>query len=737
MEKAIIEAIQTAALRLTNAPRKQGYSLDPQHGSAIHHYTAPDGSITFARLRLKHPDTGEKWIRPLRRDAAGIWCELKAPEFEGGAPLYNLHHLCNPAWQSERVILVEGEYKVDMLELCGIIATTSGGAQSVEAADWQPLAGRNVLVWADNDKPGFEYAQHAADKLKALGCEVAFVDVAALNLPPKGDAVDWLKSFHQQHGRKATAADVWALPVIECAPETIEAAGSDLSPSIASGDAIPSPENAALPDMPSAQSDDEKIQWLASLKPLEYDRVRKEQAAALGVRPGTLDGMVKAARSDESEADRLPFAEVEPHPEPIDPAQLLSEVSDTIQQFIVLDTVQAHAAALWVAFTWFIDVVEVAPLAIITAPEPECGKSQLRDLLAKIVLRPLSTNNMKSATLFRIAEKWHPSLMLDEVDLMIKDDSEIINLVNAGHHRGACEVWRLVGDNHEPKAFNVWGAKCFAGISLEKLFPPSTLSRAIVINLRRKLANESVSRLRHAPDSLFEGIAAKLARFAQDYSQQVKQARPVLPDALGDRAQDNWEPLLAVASCAGAEWVKRATAAALKLSGAGEKTVSVANELLADIQHVFESKGWDKISTVDLIAALCADEEAAWATYNRGDPLSHRQLASRLKGYGIASKNINCGYGVVKKGFDRAQLEDAFARYLSPTPENGDIAATPLQPSKHGCLGVADDAQRSGSNSQSATLKPSNGAACSGIADKTPILGGAEASRPNPSHLRI
>jgi hypothetical protein len=514
MDKAIIEAIQTAAIRLTNSIRKQGYSLDPKHGGAIHHYTDRDGVITFARLRLKHPETGEKWIRPLRSDTSGVY-ELKAPEFDGGAPLYNLHRLCDPARQSERVILVEGEYKVDMLALRGIVATTSGGAQSVEATDWQPATGRNVLIWSDNDTAGADYAQHAADKLKALGCEVAFIDVAALNLPAKGDVVDWLKAFHNQHGRKATAADIWALPVIERAPEKVEAVGCDSSPSLDAGDATPLPESTAQAGTPPAQSDDEIIQWLASLNLLEYERVRVEQAKAMGCRPAVLDGLVKAARSDESEADRLPFAEVEPHSEPIDPAQLLDEVVDTIRQFIVLDTEQAYAATLWVAFTWFVDVVEVAPLAIITAPEAVCGKSQLRDLLSRIVMRPLSTNNMKAATLFRIAEKWHPSLMLDEVDLMLKSDDEIINLVNAGHHRGASQVWRLVGDNHEPKSFDVWGAKCFAGIALEKIFPASTLSRAIVIKLRRKLSHESVGRLRHADGDIFTGIAEKLARFAQ------------------------------------------------------------------------------------------------------------------------------------------------------------------------------------------------------------------------------
>lgn len=433
MNKAIIETIQAAALRLTNAPRKQGYSLDPKHGGAIHHYTAPDGAITFARLRLKHPETLDKWIRPLRRDTSGVWCELKAPEFEGGAPLYNLHRLCDPARQSERVILVEGEYKVDLLAARGIIATTSGGAQSVEATDWQPATGRNVLVWADNDTAGADYAQHAADKLRALGCTVSFIDVTALDLPPKGDCVDWLKAFHQQHGRKATAADIWALPVLECARETVEAVGSDLSPSIVSGDATPLPESSAQPDTQPAQSDDEIIQRLASLKPLEYDRVRKEQATALKVRPGTLDEMVKAARSDESEAGRLPFAEVEPHPEPIDPAQLLSEVSNTIRGFIVLSTEQAHAAALWVALTHFIDVVEVAPLVIINAPEKSCGKTQLLTVMGRMAYRPLPASNASASALFRAVEAWKPTILIDEADTFFRDNAELHGMVNAGY----------------------------------------------------------------------------------------------------------------------------------------------------------------------------------------------------------------------------------------------------------------------------------------------------------------
>ena len=512
-----------------------------------------------------------------------------------------------------------------------------------------------------------------------------------------------------------------------------EAVGCDLSPSIAAGDAMPLPENAAQADAPPAQSDDEIIQWLASLKPLEYDRVRKEQATALKVRPGTLDGMVKAARSDESEVDRLPFAEVEPHPEPIDPAQLLSEVSDTIRQFIVLDTEQAHAAALWVAFTWFVDVVEVAPLAIISAPEKSCGKSQLLFLFGRMVSKPLIASNMRGATLFRIAEKWHPAILIDEADTFIKTDEDIAGLINAGHTRDGALAWRLVGDSFEPKAFNIWGAKALAGITLEKHLPDATMSRGIIFEMRRKLGSEMVIRLRDAEPGLFEVIASKLARFAADYSQQVKQARPLLPERLSDRAQDNWHPLLAIAACAGAEWVTRATVAALKLSGAGEETQSTGNELLADIQHIFESKKKDKINFADLIQALCDDEEAGWATYNRGKPITPRQVSKRLKEYGISSKPTRFGYEGVQKGFDVDQFADAFARYM----KNPDFPVTQLQPNNGGASDVTNWGDVTVTQSIPVTPKPSTGAGCNHVTGKKPILGDAETSRSNTSHLRI
>ncbi len=189
-----------AAQRLAKRPISQGFA--PQ---ALHEYTDREGIPLYWRIRLKHPETGDKWIRPMRRD--GETFTLKDPEFSDGMPLYRLHELA--ARPDDTVILTEGEWCADALAKLGILTTTSGAAGSAKKADWRPLAGRSVTIWPDNDEAGQRYAGAAQSILEGIGCMVRLIDVQALDLPPKGDAVDWIEA-HQS----ATAADTLALPTV-------------------------------------------------------------------------------------------------------------------------------------------------------------------------------------------------------------------------------------------------------------------------------------------------------------------------------------------------------------------------------------------------------------------------------------------------------------------------------------------------------------------------------------------
>jgi len=462
---------------------------------------------------------------------------------------------------------------------------------------------------------------------------------------------------------------------------------------------------------------------LAALPPLDYDRVREKEAGFLKVRVGTLDKEVSNARRPADQHGPLEmFQTVEPWPESVNGDALLAEISETVRRFIVCNNETVTAATLWIAFTWFVDRVQVAPLAVITAPEKRCGKSQLLDLIGRLSRRPLVASNISPAAIFRVIEAHGPTLLIDEADAFLKDNEEARGILNSGHTRQSAYVIRVVGEDHEPKQFSTWGAKAISGIGT---LADTLMDRAVTLELRRKLPHENVERLRHADPAHFQRLSSMLSRYAEDEGSAIGYARPVLPEALNDRAQDNWEPLLAIADHAGGDWPKLAREAALKISGAENDSISLSAELLADIQEVFDTKRMERISTADLLSELNADDLKPWATYNRGQPMKPRQLARRLGEYGIKPQTIRYGTST-PKGFQKAWFDDAFTRYLSsPFGSTPAVSATPQQkasnPMPEPVSSVADNPQRCGSETLSATLNPLERLDCCAVADKTVV----------------
>lgn len=434
---------------------------------------------------------------------------------------------------------------------------------------------------------------------------------------------------------------------------------------------------AALDALATGETIRDTVKRLASLDCLEYERLRDTEAQRLGVRVGVLDREVGKARlsaMDEGGKATI-FPAVEAWPEPVDGAALLHELHATLQRYIVCARDTAVAVSLWCAFTWLIDRVQVAPLAVITAPEKRCGKTQLLNFIGKVCRRPLVASNISPAAVFRVIEAHNPTLLVDEADSFLKENEELRGVINSGHTRQSAYVIRTVGDEHEPRQFSTWGAKAISGIGQ---LAETIVDRAIVLELRRKLPTESVQRLRHAEPQLFERLASKLARFADDAGASIERARPNLPEALNDRAQDNWEPLLAIADYVGGDWPGTARRTALRLSGAERETQSLSTELLVDIRNVFDSKQVARIRTADLLTALAEDENRPWATHNRGKPMVATQLAKRLAEYGIKPSTMRID-GPTAKGYSRADFEDAFRRYLSSP---ADTSSAPVAPSQ-------------------------------------------------------
>ena len=197
-----LETPKQAARRLMSYKLKEGFEPN-----GLYTYHDCQANPLYWRIRLNNPHTGDKAIRPMR--LANNKYELKEPLFTEGKPLYNLHLIAKETEQT--VFIVEGEKCADALVKLGFIATTSGGATSAKDANWQILAGRNVVLWPDNDEAGIQYAKDVTVKLVSLNANINQIDIVALGLPSKGDCVDWMVQFQKANNKTATNADIEVL----------------------------------------------------------------------------------------------------------------------------------------------------------------------------------------------------------------------------------------------------------------------------------------------------------------------------------------------------------------------------------------------------------------------------------------------------------------------------------------------------------------------------------------------
>jgi putative DNA primase/helicase len=292
-------------------------------------------------------------------------------------------------------------------------------------------------------------------------------------------------------------------------------------------------------------------------------------------------------------------------------------------------------------------------------------------MLGGTVRRPLPLSNITPAALYRSIEAWQPTLLIDEADTFLQKREELRGILNAGHTKPTAYVIRSVGEDYEPRLFSTWAPKAVAMIG--KL-PPTLADRAIMLPMRRKLPSEKVERLRQGHMEGFNDLQRRCIRWAQDHMERLKEADPTLPEGLHDRAADNWRPLCAIAEIAGPAWVKRAHAAIQALSWSDASDDAASAQLLKDIREVFHNGQNNKIFSADLLQELHHLELRPWSDWYHGKAITPRQVARLLEPYGIRPNTIRIGQEV-KKGYEQAQFQDAFARYLPS------LAVTLLQPS--------------------------------------------------------
>lgn len=448
--------------------------------------------------------------------------------------------------------------------------------------------------------------------------------------------------------------------------------------------------------------------------PARYQRVR----AAAKVAKVSVSELDKLTTTKDDAGTVELFPDVEPWPEPVDGTAMLASVYKIIAQHVIADPPTICAAALWIVHTYCMDALTVSPLAHISAPEMRCGKTVLLTAMMRLCFRPLSVASISPAAIFRTVERWAPTLGIDEVDAFLKDNEEARGLINSGLYRETAVVIRCTGEDNTPTQFSTWAPKILCGIG--KL-AGTIEDRSIPLRMRRKVAGEVAASIRRSDPQPWADLRSQLTRWADDHRQAVGRAHPAPAAGLGDRAQDCWEPLLAIADEAGGEWPRRARAAALTLHGVEEETPSIGVELLRDVEAAFKERQTTRLASCTLLDILTGDNEAPWATWNRGKPLTVRQLAARLSEFGITPKTTRLPNGDRLKGYALADFADAFRRYLSG--EGGHSSVTPGQPHSSAVCEASPSVTQAPAARFTQAPEPAWDKACHDVTDKS---GGAE-----------
>lgn len=432
---------------------------------------------------------------------------------------------------------------------------------------------------------------------------------------------------------------------------------------------------------------DMEVQRLAKLSPLEYERVRKQEAIRLDIRSSALDQAVKQARAMgppgvAKQGMPLLVELPEPWDAEVNGSKLIDELATEIRRYIVLPEGADITMALWVVHTHAFECSPITPRLALVSPEKRCGKTTALRMMDMLANKALLASNITAAAMFRTIELCRPTLLVDEADSFLRNNEELRGILNSGHARDG-KLLRAVGDDHEVRAFSTWAAAAIASIGD---LPATIMDRSIGISMRRKRGNEKVERFPFRITDTFVRLRRQCARWAADHAVRLEEADPDVPASLNDRAADNWRPLLAIADAAAGDIGQRARSAAVKLSG-GDDDVSTRTMLLADVRTVLLGHGRHMCSSKELCAGLHGMDERPWSEFSKGKPITPHHLARIMKDFGIRPDQMWDGAATQKntRGYRLEQFTDAFARYLAEQParplERGNCSESPATPS--------------------------------------------------------
>ncbi|MDA7667606.1 DUF3631 domain-containing protein [bacterium] len=384
-------------------------------------------------------------------------------------------------------------------------------------------------------------------------------------------------------------------------------------------------------------------------------------AKVLGVSKADLK-MIARKAEEKKEVDSLArlFHEPEQWPEFVSTEELLDELVALINKHCYLPEHAAVAVALWILMTYVLNDLSIAPRLYVYSPTKQCGKTTLLEVVKDLSRRGLMCSNLSPAVLMRVSDALgQPTMVIDEVDTFLDGDGPMTGIINSSHHKSGAVALRCVGDNHDLGMFSTWVPIAMGGIGRVR---DTIEDRSVLVSLERKPSSVSLDRLRRDEIRTSE-IPMKLARWAADNEGKFTTISN-FEELPNDRANDNWEPLIAIAESAGPKWHSRSIQSAHALTkNYDNASMRDGERIVHDIKALFEEHKWLKVSSEELADKLGKIEGSPWAEFGASNyPITKHKLAALLRPYGVKTKALTFSDGK-KKGYEREAFEEIFEKY--------------------------------------------------------------------------
>lgn len=366
-------------------------------------------------------------------------------------------------------------------------------------------------------------------------------------------------------------------------------------------------------------------------------------------------------------------------------ADVFGQIEEFANRFLVdSDEHASTIRTLWIAQTGFLDIWTKAPRLLVISPEPNCGKSTLLEILRCFVPRPDLMSGTTEAGLYQAITDCNdehgapPTILLDQLDKIFgnaelgrRHHPGIENVLETGFNSSGILKRKMRGKSVR---INVFAPMALAGTMDLGFVPDAVVSRSIIVRMfKRSLPGERENWNDRSHPRQAKRVGKLLQMWAELVREAVREqwAAVPVPPGLSARDADKWRPLLIMADLAGGDWPQRARAAAVAAVAASRDSTeaNVPTQLLRDIRTVFDAhKGATRLRTAEILEALLAMELAPW----RRMRLEVNGLSRILRGFEIRPTQWREGRTTGIRGYQRADFEDAWLRFLEP--------ATPATP---------------------------------------------------------